>query len=181
MKKTIRVIFLIYIFYHLVVIVLMPNPTSLFSRQWGCFIAPYANTIGMNQTWEFFSPDPPTPFYFNYSVHFENLSGEEIEPSIESYFPEWRTQPTNHPNKIRLKTTVRFLALREDSAGNAFALYLCRKYPKATRVIVRSTFEFVPPLEKVKLNDGNYELIPYEGPPIEKACKEEVYYGSPKI
>lgn len=151
----------------------MPNSGSLIGRELSPIFVPYANFLGMNQSWEFFSPDPPTPFYFNYSVHFEDSNGSEIQPSILSYFPEWRTQPTNHPNKIRLKTTVRFLALRPDTTGNAFALYLCRKYPLANRVVVQSTFEFVPPLEKVRLNDGVYDLIPFEGPPIEKFCYEE--------
>ena len=172
MAKLARGLFSLFIIYHLVVIVLMPNSGSILGRRWGNLIAPYANIVGMNATWEFFSPDPPHPFYFDYSVYFETEDGDEKRPPIDGYFPEWRTEQTLHPNKIRLKNAVRFFALTRTSVEQAFIGYLCRQYPDANRVKVRQVTEVVPPLEKAKMKAWSLEENRMEGYPIEASCSE---------
>jgi hypothetical protein len=172
MQKWLRPLFTLFLFYHLFVIVLMPNAGSILGRRWGHWVAPYANTLGMNATWEFFSPDPPQPFYFDYSVYFEDEQGEEKQVPVDGYFPEWRTERTLHPNKIRLKNAVRFFALTRKSVEQAFIGYLCRLYPEANRVKVRQVVEVVPNLEKAKLSDWSLDDNRVEGYPVEAACSE---------
>ncbi len=172
MKKWGRNLFTLFLIYHVAVILLMPNSGSILGRRWGNLIAPYANSIGMNATWEFFSPDPPQPFYFNYSVYFETEDGEEKRPPVEGFFPEWRTERTLHPNKIRLKNTVRFFALTRTSVEQTFIGYLCRRYPEANRVKVRQVLEMVPPLEQAKTRDWTFDDNRMEAFPVEASCSE---------
>lgn len=171
-KKWLRHLLTLFLLYHVVVIVLMPNAGSILGRRWGHYIAPYANTLGMNATWEFFSPDPPQPFYFDYSVYFETEEGDEKREPIDGYFPDWRTERTLHPNKIRLKNAVRFFALTRASVEQAFIGYLCRKYPEANRVRVRQMLELVPPLEKARLGEWSLEDNRTEALPIDASCSE---------
>jgi hypothetical protein len=172
MKKWAINLFTLFLLYHLAVIVLMPNSGSILGRRWGDLIAPYANTLGMNATWEFFSPDPPQAFYFDYSVYFETEDGEEKRAPVEGFFPEWRTERTLHPNKIRLKNAVRFFALTRTSVEQAFIGYLCRQYPEANRVRVRQVTELVPPLEKARMIDWSLEHNRMEAYPVEANCSE---------
>lgn len=172
MKNWLRNILTLFLLYHLAVIILMPNSSSILGRRWGNLIAPYANMLGMHATWEFFSPDPPHPFYFDYSVYFETSEGEEKKPPVDGFFPEWRTERTLHPNKIRLKNAVRFFALSRESVEQAFIGYLCRKYPDANRVKVRQVTEVVPPLEQAKMRDWIPEENRMEGNNIEASCSE---------
>lgn len=171
-QKWIRHLLTIFLIYHVIVILLMPNSSSILGRRWGSLIAPYANTLGMNATWEFFSPDPPQPFYFDYTVYFEDAEGKEFGEPIDGYFPEWRTERTIHPNKIRLKNAVRFFALTSASVQKAFIGYLCRKYPEAYRVRVRQIMEMVPPLEQANLKHWNSDDYKTEGAPVESLCGE---------
>jgi hypothetical protein len=170
--KWVRNLLTLFLIYHVAVIVLMPNSSSILGRRWGFLIAPYANTLGMNATWEFFSPDPPQPFYFDYTVYFETEDGEEKRPPIDAFFPEWRTERTIHPNKIRLKNAVRFFALSPQSVEQAFIGYLCRQYPEANRVKVRQVVEMIPPLEKAKFRDWVNEDNRLEAMPVEASCNE---------
>ncbi len=131
----------------------MPMISSILGRRLGKYITPYTNTIGLNPSWEFFSPDPPAPLYFEYTLYFENDNGDEVSPSIEGVFPEGGLEFTNNPNKIRLKTSVRLLAMSQGKADSIFISYLCRQYPKATRVYLKPIIELLPPIEKVEASD----------------------------
>ncbi len=168
----IKAIFSIFLVYHLIAILSMPLLGSILGRRIGQFITPYTNITGLNPTWEFFSPDPPVPLYFEYIVYFEDDHGEELSPPIEGLFPEDGLEPTNNPNKIRLKTSVRLLALNEGKADTVFMGYLCRKYPRASRVFVKPIVEWIPPLEKVQLNDGVVETTPVTTLPMNRNCNE---------
>lgn len=172
MKLFLRNLFTLFLLYHILVILVMPNSSSIIGRKIGGYLASYANTVGMNATWEFFSPDPPQPFYFDYSVYFESIEGEELQPTITGFFPEWRTERTLHPNKIRLKNAVRFFALTRTSVEKSFIGYLCRQYPKANRVKVRQVIEAVPNIEQAKLRNWSYNENRMEAFPIEASCTE---------
>ena len=168
----IRILFTLFLGFHVFAILVMPNSNSILGRKLGPFIAPYANMVGMYASWEFFSPDPTQPFYFNYAIYFENDEGEELNDPIEGSFPEWKTERTLSPNKMRLKYALRFFSFTNEGIVNAFISYLCRQNPSATRIKVRSVFEVVPSLDKAQIQSWNLEDNRVKDQPIEAYCKD---------
>lgn len=132
--KVVRGFFFAFCVYHVVVMIIMPNSGSILGRRVGNYFAPYANLIGMNGSWEFFSPDPPHPLYFDYKVYYENDVGVELKPSENGFFPDWKISRTLHPNHIRLKNAVRFFSMNKKAVEQSFVQWLCRKHEGANRV-----------------------------------------------
>lgn len=150
----------------------MPLISSIIGRRIGPYVIPYANILGLNATWEFFSPDPPAPLYFDYTIYFEDEEGNEVAPSIDGTFPEGGLEFTNNPNKIRLKTSVRLLAMSQGKTDSIFISYLCRQHPKATRVYLKPVIELLPPIEKVIANGGEVNVASMQTDPIERRCED---------
>lgn len=148
----IKKFFILFCLYHCAVMLMMPNSASIVGRKAGYAFTPYANLIGLNGTWEFFSPDPPQPLFFDYRIYFEDENGNEAKPEVHAYFPEWKIDRTLHPNNIRLKNTVRFFALNPKAIEEAFSQWLCRKHPGATRVRINEIMEPVENIDKLSLN-----------------------------
>jgi hypothetical protein len=170
--------FVIFCVYHFVVMVMMPNSASIVGRKAGRYFAPYANLIGLNGTWEFFSPDPPQPLFFDYRVYFENSNGEEVKPSVKAYFPEWKIDRTLHPNRIRMKNAVRFFALNQKAVEVAFVGWLCRKYEGATRVNINEIMEPVETLDRLSINQvDDIERAPADEDSRRQMIKIESYCG----
>lgn len=171
-------VFIVFCIYHSVVMVMMPNSASIVGRKAGSYFAPYANLIGLNGTWEFFSPDPPQPLFFDYRIYFENSNGEEVKPTIQAYFPEWKIDRTLHPNHIRLKNTVRFFALNQKAMEGAFVSWLCRRYQGATRVKINEIMEPVETIDKLSLNNNEeIERLPANEETSNQVIKIESYCG----
>jgi hypothetical protein len=174
----IKKIFIIFCIYHAAVMLMMPNSASIVGRKAGTYFAPYANLIGLNGTWEFFSPDPPQPLFFDYRVYFEDSNGDEIKPRVQAFFPEWKTSRTLHPNHIRMKNTVRFFALNQKALEVAFVGWLCRKYQGATRVKINEIMEPVETIDKLSLGlTEEVERIPASDESATPAIKIESYCG----
>lgn len=172
-QKIFKKIFFVFCIYHLFVMVVMPNSSSILGRQWGNYFAPYANLIGMNGTWEFFSPEPPHPLYFDYKVYFENDIGEDLKPSEEGFFPEWKIDRTLDPNHIRLKNAVRFFAINRKAVEQSFVHWLCRKHEGATRVRIEEILEPVEQLDNVAQANQQEVEDKQKKISIESSCHED--------
>lgn len=174
----VKKLFIVFCIYHFIVMIIMPNSTSIVGRKAGVFFAPYANLIGLNGTWEFFSPDPPQPLFFDYHVYFENSNGEEIKPAVRAFFPEWKIERTLHPNHIRMKNAVRFFAINQKAVEEAFVGWLCRKYKGATRVKIKEILEPVESLDRLSLNYvADVERVPADEETSRQVIKIDTYCG----
>src|SRR3954467_1869488 len=86
LTSILKLVFSLFLLYHLAVIVIMPNPSSLLGRKYSRYLTDYANSLGLNTTWQFFSPGPAPVFYLEYTI--EKPGGEEDETSYQ--IPERR-------------------------------------------------------------------------------------------
>ncbi|MCX7977885.1 MAG: hypothetical protein N2578_02655, partial [Bdellovibrionaceae bacterium] len=63
LRTPLLVLFSVWIVYHIVVISVIPNQSNFLNRYFEKAIVPYASQLGMNASWNFFSPDPAHTMY----------------------------------------------------------------------------------------------------------------------
>lgn len=148
---------------YIVMIIIFPNGTSFLGRTVGQALLPIANTMGLNTTWNFFSPDPANTMYFVYNIYFEDELGNETKESITGYLPSEKNQIVTDASRRRMLYAMRFLMLDEHRLNVLMAPWLCKDHPGATRVRIRSVIEKIPSLDEVILrNDETVQSLKHE-------------------
>ena len=128
-------------------IMIMGNGGSYLGRYFQNILVPYANQIGMNTTWNFFSPDPASVMYLKYRVYFNDEKGIAIKDPIEEYYPE--SGRTSEPDirKRRHSFMARYMILDPKRVQVILAPWICKKYPGATDLFIENIIEMVPPFD----------------------------------
>ena len=151
-KIFLKALLSIWLVYHLFCIVILPNGASFLGRYFESYILPYANSIGINSTWNFYSPDPAHTMYFSYTVYFENEQGEEIKPPLEQFLPPEKNQIVVDSSKRRLLYAMRYLALDQKRMQTLLAPWICRENTGASRVSIHHVIERIPTLDMAMAN-----------------------------
>lgn len=133
--------------YHLAVITVLANGGSFLARYWTPYLIPYANTFGLNNTWNFYSPDPAHTMYLEYRVRFDDEQGNEVKEPIEGYLPPEKDQIVVDSSKRRLLYAMRFLMLDPDRLNSLMSPWLCRQYPGASEIAITHQLEAIPSLD----------------------------------
>lgn len=158
-KTGIKLLFSIGLLYHLGMIWLMPISSSFIGRRLGAYFLPYANTIGMNTGWNFFSPDPANTIYYEYTVRFQDELDQDIQPPFRGVLPEEREAIVTDSSRRRFLYAVRFLMLEPSRIEELMAPWLCRQHPGSTKVNIKQVIEQVPSLDlAMKLNSEEAHL-----------------------
>ncbi|WII71005.1 hypothetical protein QJS83_11085 [Bdellovibrio sp. 22V] len=127
----------------------MPNVGAYFGRVTSKFITPYANTVGLNASWNFFSPDPAHTMYIRYVVRYLDEEGNETKESVEGFFPEEKNLGISSPFRKRELYAMRFMVIDPKRLRVLLGPWLCRQYPEATSIEMEHVIETVPPLDQV--------------------------------
>lgn len=166
-----------FILYFLSLMIVMANGNSYAGRFLQAYYLPVANTIGLNTTWNFFSPDPAHVMYIHYLVIFEDTNGRETRPAIDAYYPPSKDAGEFGVTSRRDSYASRFIAIDRDRFGLYFAPWICRKYPEATRVRAELYIKAIPSLDRshvlkadlldemtepTQYNEMTYECISHE-------------------
>jgi hypothetical protein len=161
MLKKMGSIFLGFIFVYLVsMMIVLGNGSSFLGRYLGEFYTPVANSIGLNTTWNFFSPDPAHTMYLKYRVLFQDEYGNETQDAIEKYFPEDSLENNFWPHRRRLSYVMRFLAMDSARLEKFLVPWICNEHPKATSVQTEMIFFRIPALDVVStLSSENYDEL----------------------
>jgi len=138
---------LIFATMHLVAIVLLPNTDSYAVRNLPSWLIQYANQIGINTTWNFFSPEPAHTMYYEYQIFFKN---EDAEPFI-GFIPPQKEQVVVESSDRRLLYAMRFLLLDQRRIERVLIPFLCRKFPDAERISIRHHLLRLPSLDQATL------------------------------
>lgn len=107
--------------------------------------------MGLNTTWNFFSPDPANTMYFHYHVYFENEQGEETKEPAEGYIPEEKNTIVTDGSRRRMLYAIRFLMLDEKRIPLLLVPWLCQKYAGASRIRLNWVVEKIPSLDEAVL------------------------------
>lgn len=163
-----KILISVWICYHLVVIAAIPNGNSFLGKRYQIFFLPYANSLVMNTSWNFFSPDPAHIMYIRYLVYkTAKPNQEEAEPE-EYFYPEEKMFATSNLAKRRNLYVMRFLAINPERFSSFFVPWVCRNHPDAYQVFVEHKILKIPPYEEVI---GNSQ-------PIEELLQEMPYVSS---
>lgn len=147
LKKWFQIIASIFLVYHLVTILTLPNSGSYLESQIGEYLYPYASTLGLNSTWQFFSPKPSPRIFFRYEVEFPNGDYQKHQwppPKIDSEFLG--------PNFQRLVYHSRMTTITEQRRKKFLVPFLCSKHPGAQTLTLSAIFENVVPLRKAYID-----------------------------
>ncbi len=134
--------------FHLSVVIILANGPSVLGRLHQGWIIGYANQLGLNQTWNFFSPDPSHIHYIRYFVHFEDDAGNPVQDSLEGYIPEDKEKVVIDSSKRRMLHAVRALSLDENRTEKLLAPWLCKMNPGATMVNIKHVMQLLPNLDR---------------------------------
>ncbi len=140
-----KLILALFLVFHLAAVVILPMGSGLLNRHWGRFFIGYANTLGFNTTWQFFSPGPSPTFYLEYEF---DEGGEDFEESEIYLLPERRTGFWWSDFYNRRLYSMRFLSLAPNLLVQYLVPWLCQKNPKAKAVTVQKIFERITNVER---------------------------------
>lgn len=141
----------VFLLYHLAVILIMPISSSLIGRQVAGLFLGYANQLGFNTTWQFFSPGPAPVYFLEYqleTVESMNWTVEEYVPPETLQYPPQRDRLTWSDSYNRRLYGMRFLTLFPDRLEGFFIPFLCRQHPEAVAISLQSVIERVPDVER---------------------------------
>jgi hypothetical protein len=158
----IKRLFLALIFIYFVsMMIVMGNGHSFLGRYLSSLFIPVANSIGLNTTWNFFSPDPANTMYFRYDVIFEDEYGNTTGDSVEEFFPRSKDQGGDFRLDLRRYSyAMRWLAVDMDRVRLFFIPLVCREHPKAKKVQIELIVKPIPALEKVMtLKNEEFESL----------------------
>lgn len=133
--------------YHVVAMIVLPNGMSFFARKVQPYVFSYANSVGLNVGWSFFSPDPANVLYLRYVVYFKDPDKE----SVEDFFPKEKNKAATSIRGKRDWTVMRFMLLDHKRLGVLMAPWICRQYKDAENVNLEYVMETVPPIDEAQL------------------------------
>lgn len=136
----------LFLLYHLVAVLVLPNPGSYLDKHWGFLFYPYANTLGFHTPWQFFSPNPSRHVYFEYEI-------ESAESDQAGRWPPLRSESDSlWPNYMRLIYHSRFTTSNPERKLYFLSRYLCQSVPGAERLHLKTLSEEIPTLERAALS-----------------------------
>lgn len=138
-----------WIVYNIFTMLVMPNIGAYFGRMSSRFIIPYANTVGLNASWNFFSPDPAHTMYLHYMINYADKEGNPTKDPVEGYFPPEKNQGITATTRKRELYVMRFMVIDPKRLKVFMGPWLCRQYPGATSVDMEHVIETVPMLDQV--------------------------------
>lgn len=138
--------------------VVMGNGSSFLGRYTAGFYTPVANMIGVNTTWNFFSPDPAHIMYFKYIIHFEDEYGNPTQEPIEQFYPTHKGGSEFAHHVRRHNYMMRFVAIDSGRIEKYFIPWICKRNPKATKIQFEFIVNVIPSLDTVvTLKNTPYE------------------------
>jgi len=152
-ELALKIFLSLFLVYHLAVIIILPNSGSYLGRSTEKWITPYANYLGLNTTWNFFSPDPAQTMFVKYTVWFDDLNAAKAKDPVEGFIPPEKEKIVLDSSKRRLLYAMRFLILDTNRMKTILAPWLCRENPGAQLVKIEHILEAIPNLEKAGLGE----------------------------
>lgn len=171
-KLLFKALLSLWIVYNIFVMLVMPNVGAYFGRVTANVVIPYANTVGLNAGWNFFSPEPAHPMYLKYTVYYpepdiaesqESSPVEEREP-VEGYFPV-QNDKRNVPNITHKRewALMRYMVLDAKRLRLLMGPWLCRQYPGASSISMEHVIETIPFLDQaVRFQDESVKDLSKE-------------------
>lgn len=138
----------VWVIFHVTVMVIMPNGLSYPGRVLAHLIYPYAAVVGLNVSWNFFSPDPAHTMYLRFTVYDEN--NWDKEPLVIS-MPEEQDRGVWDLGRRRDLYSMRYFLLDPRRFDAVLGPWLCRVHAPATVVRIEHVVDSIPSLDEAVL------------------------------
>ena len=143
------------------------NPGSILSREIPYFMIHYANTLGLNTTWQFFSPNPGGERYLEYEVHLDDgMSDEELvwdevmgDKDKYHYWPPKPGMGMLRENINRCFYHSLLSTFGEQRIKDVFIPWACRKHPEAYSISIRGKTKALPTIEVAQIENKSFEHL----------------------
>lgn len=129
----------------------MPNGASYPGRALGAVLKPYSSVIGLNTSWNFFSPDPAHTMYLKFTVHFEDKEGAPSREPEELFFPSAKDEGVGDIAKRRELYAMRYMLLDPRRIDVVIGPWLCRSFSGAVAVHIEFIVNSIPSLDEAVL------------------------------
>lgn len=140
------------IIYHLFVIVVMANGSSYVGRYLNKAIVPYASTLGMNTTWNFFSPDPAHTMYLKFTIYFAENEGEPSREPLEVFMPSGKDEGVWDLGEKRRFYAMRYMIVYPGRIDGVLGPYLCKRYEGAEVIHIEHIIDPIPSLDLANID-----------------------------
>ncbi|WP_413581557.1 hypothetical protein [Bdellovibrio sp. HCB288] len=152
-KPLLKILASVWIVYNIAALMVMPNVSSYFGRVASKYVGPYANLVGLNAGWNFFSPDPAHPMYLKVSVNYPaNEDGSYRDPLFTTYPPPDEENKVAGLTRKREWAVMRFMVIDPRRLRQIFGPWLCRQYPGAESIDMEHVVETLPLLDEAAFN-----------------------------
>lgn len=148
---TLKVLLSLAICFHLLVMIVMPNGASYAGRNLSPVIGAYGSILGLNVSWNFFSPDPAHTMYLKFTVYFEDENRQELKEPLELFFPEEKDQGVWDLSRRRELYAMRYMVIDPRRVDLILGPWLCRAYPEASSVRIEHIVNAIPSLDEAVL------------------------------
>ena len=148
----------VFIVYHLTVIFVIPNSTSMVYEQLSPYVLPYGWTLRMATPWQFFSPDPADHYYFKYIVHYPN----KIKKTF--FWPPLKKESNlMFFNHLRLTVQVFYFLIYNSGRFIRwhFLPYICSLHTEAIKIKLKVMTVKKPTFKEAR--QKGYSFVPYRG------------------
>ena len=150
-----RILLSLFLVYHLIAVVLLPNPYSVVGRVFTPLFTTYASTLGMNTTWQFFSPNPMPHRYLSYTFSSSETAEEAdkvIEGEDEDHYwpPRDRSQIWRENYNRQVYHSVVTTVLRDKTPTHLIP-WLCQRHPGAVSISLYAHAKQLPSIERAKI------------------------------
>lgn len=154
--RVLKTVLSVFIAYHLLTVLILPMGNGLVIRELGRYFIPYANVLGFNTSWQFFSPGPSPIFYLEYTYSYPPPAGNDdaFDESEAKLLPEKRTHFGVSDFYSRRLYSMRFLSLDANRLEKYMAPWLCRRDPRAESVTIRQVIAQIQSVERHRSDLG---------------------------
>ena len=166
LSTVVAAVFSVWIVYHLFVIVVMANGSSYIGRYFGRAIVPYASTLGMNTSWNFFSPDPAHTMYLKFTIYYPDVEGEPSKEPLEIFMPSAKGEGVWNQGEKRQLYAMRYMVVYPQRIEGVLGPCLCKQHPGAEVVHIEHIIDPIPSLDQAAIDQrelgemgGRYDVI----------------------
>lgn len=129
------------------VIIILANGSSYLGRSFQGGLLPYGNSLGLNATWNFFSPDPAHTMFYKVKIYFQDDQGNDLKEPEEIFYPPEKDQIVVNSSRRRFLYSMRFLTIETSRIKTLMGPWICRNHPGATKVRMEHVIEQIPYLD----------------------------------
>jgi hypothetical protein len=143
-----------FLVFHVAAVFILPNPESLLFRQTEKIFVNYGNTLGLNTTWRFFSPNPMIQM-----LEYELTDSSGDTEGVPYRYPVSKAVEGSRESYNRKLNNSMYMMENPEFLREFLGPFLCKKHPGAHGLRVYSVRREFPTLEIAQSYSSDRESL----------------------